>query len=75
MVSAHARLMACPQRTDFSHWPRRKADREQPGDDTSKYPLTAQRLSRVRSQDFLRGGAIQRGDGPNDTSGARDGGD
>ena len=49
MVRVHGRLMACPQRTDFSHWPRLKADREQPGDDTSKNPLTAQRLSRVRS--------------------------
>ena len=64
MVRAHGRLMACPQRTDFSHWPRRKPDREQLGDDTSKYPLTAQNLSRACSQDFLRG------DGPNDTSGA-----
>ena len=73
MVRAHGRLMACPQRTDFSHWPRRKPDREQLGDDTSKYPSTAQSLSRACSQDFLRGGAIQRGDGPNDTSGATPG--
>ena len=52
MVRAHGRLTACPQRTEFSHWPRRKPDRVQPGEDTSKYPLTAQRLSRPAARIF-----------------------